>query len=109
MARPLYIYTKSYRNPSSDTDGYVLITGTEEKTEVFPATVSGIAVKVADNNVYIQLSNNGVTFDDKILLEASSYKNDIFTLSYQCKAIKLTNETTSGSANGRYQVLGFEV
>lgn len=109
MANPLSLYTKVYRNPTSNSDGYILITGSTEKIETFSLTTSGIAIKASDNNIYVQLSNDGVTFDDKILLEATEFKNDIFTLSYQCKAIKLSNENSSGSYNGKYQVLGMYI
>lgn len=109
MSSPLYIYTKSYRNPTSNVDGYKTILGTDENIEIFPHTVTGIAIKVSDNSVYVQLSNDGVSYDNKILMESDAYKNDTFTLSYMCKAVKFSNVNTSGSFNGKYQLLGFEV
>lgn len=51
MSNPLYIYTKSYRNPTSNVDGYKTILGTDENIEIFPHTVTGIAIKVSDNSV----------------------------------------------------------
>jgi len=101
------LYTHGYRNPTSDTDGYVTISATTENVETFASTTLAITIKARLNDIYIQMSSNGSTYDDKILLEAGTYNGDVLTVSFKCKSIKLTNADTSGTANGAYQVIGW--
>ena len=101
------LYTHGYRNPTSGTDGYVTISATTENVETFASTTLAITIKARLNDIYVELSSNGSTYDDKILLEAGDYNGDVLTVSFKCKCIKISNVVTSGTANGAYQVIGW--
>jgi len=93
------------RNPTTDTDGYVEISGTEVITETFSEVVNTIDIFAKDNDIYFQLSKDGITFGKKILLRGSI--NEVISLDFSCKAVKLSNVVTDGTANGKYQVVGY--
>lgn len=107
ITEPYKLYTNSYRNPSSNIDGYVTIAGSAINLETFTKQMLGITVKAKTNNIYIELSRDGSNFDNKILLEADVYSGDSISLSFACKAVRFSNEVTNGSANGRYQLMGW--
>ena len=93
------------RNPTSNSDGYITISGAEEKTETFSDVVNTIDIFARDNDIYFQLSKDGITFGNKILLRGSI--NEAISIDFSVRAVKLTNVVTDGSANGKYQVVGY--
>jgi len=97
-------FEKYERNPTSDTDGYITISGTDVKTETFSSVMSGFDIWTKDNDIYVQLSADGITWMDKVMLRGSL--NEIWSENIAVKAIKLSNVVTDGSANGSYQVIG---
>lgn len=107
ITEPYKLYTNSYRNPTSNTDGYILLNSNTIKTETFSKQMLGVTIKARLNNIYIELSSNGSTFDNKILLEADAYSGDSISLSFACKAVRFSNEITTGEANGKYQLIGW--
>lgn len=100
------ISEKYERNPTSDIDGYVEISGAEEKTETFSEEVNTIDIFSADNDIFFQLSTDGITFGKKIMLRGSI--NEVISLDFSVKAVKLTNVVTDGTKNGKYQVVGYK-
>jgi len=101
------LYTHGRRNPTSDIDGYITISGGDINIETFVKKTLAITIKARLNNIYVQLSSDGAIYDDKILLEANEYNGDVLTVSFKCKSIKFTNVVTSGIADGTYQVIGW--
>ena len=97
-------FEKYERNPTSDVDGYVTISGTDVKVETFSTVMSGFDIWTKDNDIYIQLSEDGVVWMEKIMLRGSL--NEIWSENIAVKAIKLSNVVTDGTANGSYQVIG---
>jgi len=97
------VFESYERNPTTDTDGYITISGSTTKTETFSQVMYKIDIVCKDNPIYIQISSDGSTWGDKIQLDAG----DVFSENISCKAVKLTNVTTDGSANGSYQVVGY--
>lgn len=94
------------RNPTSNVDGYITISGTEEKTEEFLEVMSVIDIFTKDNDIYYQLSADGVEFGKKVMLRGSL--NQTISIDFSVKAVKLTNVITDGSANGAYQVVAYK-
>jgi len=93
------------RNPSSDVDGYITISGSEVKTEEFSDVVNTVDIFTADNDIFIQISKDGKEFGKKIMLRGSL--NEVISIDFSVKAIKFSNVVTDGSANGKYQVVGY--
>ena len=107
ITEPYKLYTNSYRNPTSDIDGFVTIVGSATNLETFSKQMLGITIKSKTNDIYIELSNDGSNFDNKILMEAGEYFGDIIAVSYECSAVRFTNSDTSGSNDGKYQIIGW--
>jgi len=110
ITEPFKLYTQSFRNPTSDADGYVSVVGSAEAVETFTDKVLAIILKIHDNDVYVQLSYDGTNYDDKILLEAGDpdIGDDVLAVSYQAKSVKITNVNPSGTADARYQLIGWK-
>jgi len=93
------------RNPTSNVDGYVEISGSETKTEQFSDVVSTVDIFTADNDIYVELSKDGVEFLPKILLRGSI--NQAYSIDFSTKAVRFSNVVTDGTKNGKYQVVGY--
>jgi len=92
-------------NPTTGTEGYVTIDGAEVKTEEFSDVVNTLDIFTADNDLYVELSTDGSVFGKKILLRGSL--NEVLSIDFSVKAVRLRNVVTDGSANAKYQVVGF--
>jgi len=93
------------RNPTTNVDGYVEITGSEVKTEEFSSVMNTVDIFTADNDIYVELSNDGEQFFGKILLKGSL--NQTYSIDFSVKAVRFRNVVTDGTANGKYQVVGY--
>ena len=93
------------RNPTSNIDGYVLISGVEEKMEAFSTTMSRVDIRTRDNEIYMQLSSNGISWLPKILLRGDL--NEVVSMDFSVKSVRFTNVVTDGTKNGRYQIVGY--
>ncbi|RLF07878.1 MAG: hypothetical protein DRJ64_02160 [Thermoprotei archaeon] len=98
------VFDKYEVNPTSGTPGYIEISGSSVNTETFSEVMSKIDVMVNKYAIYIEISADGTTFGDKIMLEAG----DVFSEYVSCKAIRLSNVVTDGTQNGKYQVIGYK-
>ncbi|RKZ29250.1 hypothetical protein DRQ29_00330 [bacterium] len=98
------IYERYEVNPSSGTGGYITVLGGETKIETFSEVMSKVDIACKDNSIYIELSNDGVTYGGKIQLDAG----DVFSEQISVKAVRITNVTTDGTADGKYQVIGYK-
>jgi len=93
------------RNPSSNVDGYVEISGNEVKTEEFSSVMNTVDIFTTGNDIYVELSKDGQEFFGKILLMGSV--NQAYSIDFSVKAVRFRNVVTDGSANGKYQVIGY--
>jgi len=91
------------RNPTSNVDGYITITGTTVKTETFTEVNSTLIVWSRDNELYLEISPDGATWNPKILLRGDL--NEVFAQDLAVKAVKLRNVITDGTADSKYQVV----
>lgn len=96
---------ESYKVNPSSAAGYQTLNAGAVATEVFPVLVSKIDILGRDYDFYIQLSKDGVSFGDKILIEGSINTN--FEIESSIKAVKLVNRIITGSEDGRYQLVGW--
>lgn len=99
------IYEKSYVNPTTGISGYVEILADATSIETFPSNVYNLNIRAKNNSIYVELSSDGITYGDKILLEAGEYFGDTITLSFSCNSVRFSNSDIT--ENGSYQVIGW--
>ncbi len=109
ISEPYKLYTSYEINPTTGTEDFVTISGITTKTEVFTDLTLGITIVPQDNDMYVELSNDGITYNPKIRLRAgnSEVGDDVLSASFQCKSVRLTNVNTSGSYDAKYQLIGW--
>ena len=109
ISEPYKLYTSYEVNPSTGTIDYVTIPDSTIKVETFSNLTLGITIIPQYNDLYVELSNDGITYGPKIKLRSgnSELGDDVLSTSFQCKSIRLTNVNTSGSYNAQYQVIGW--
>jgi len=103
---PYTLYESYEVNPTTGTTGYKLIITTATSTETFANTTKAIMIAAKLNPIYIEISTNGISYGGKIQIDASTLGGQSFTTSYKCKAVRVSNVDTGGSANGSYQAIG---
>jgi hypothetical protein len=91
------------RNPTSNVDGYITITGTAVKTETFKEVNSSLVVWTRANELYLEVSPDGATWNPKILLRGDL--NETFAQDLAVKAVRLRNVVTDGTKDAKYQVV----
>jgi len=96
---------KYERNPSSNIDGWVTISGTAINTETFSEIQNSITVWTKDYELYIQVQRADGSWLPKILLRGDL--NEVFSQDIVARAIRLSNVVTDGTANASYQVVGW--
>lgn len=99
------IFETAERNPSSDADGWVALSSATAKTETFTELCERVDIYGKDFELYYQLSTDGSTFQDKILLRSDI--NQAVSLDFSVKAVKFVNADTGGSADASFQVIGY--
>lgn len=98
-------YEVSYVNPTTEISGYVEILSDATSVETFDTNVYNINIRAKTNSIFVELSSDGTTYGDKILLEAGEYFGDTITLSFSCKSVRFSNKDIT--KNGSYQVIGW--
>lgn len=99
------VFSRYYVNPTSNVVGFNTISGTAIITEAFPETVTRVDIYSKDADIYVELSNDGVVWGPKILVQGSL--NQVMSIDFEAKAVRFSNVVTDGTANGSYQVVGY--
>lgn len=95
----------SERNPTSDTDGWIALSGSTAKTELFTAEVSVVDIMSKDYDLYVQLSGDNVTFQPKKLMRGSI--NHMKSVDFVTLSAKFLNADTDGAHNASFEIVGY--
>ncbi len=93
------------RNPTSDDADMVSIGDVDVETETFSAVVSSVDLMSSVNDIYAELSKDGVTYGKKILLRGSV--NQTYSIDAVTKSVKFSNVDTTGANDGSYYLVGW--
>ncbi len=94
------------RNPTSDTDGWITIVAAVIKTETFSEVMSVVDIMTKSNELYVQLSADGITFQGKKLLRGDI--NHMKSVDFSCKSVRIINVDQTGANDGSYEVVGYK-
>ena len=99
------VFEKMERNPSTNVDGFVTIDGATVITETFSEVMSRIDVRTRLNELFMELSADGVGYFKPILLQGSL--NETVSIDFSVKSVKFRNVITDGTKNAQYQIVGY--
>lgn len=93
------------RNPTSDDNDYVTIAAAAVEIETFSEIMSSIDIMSKDNNIYVELSKDGIVYGEKILIRGNI--NQTYSVDVCTKSIRFSNVDTTGANDGSYYVVGW--
>lgn len=94
------------RNPTSATNGWVVLAAADTKTETFSATMSVIDIMSKSYEIYAELSMDGTTFMPKKLMRGDL--NHMKSIDFSCKAVRFSNVNTDAAHNGSFELVGYK-
>ncbi len=92
-------------NPTSQVSGFVTITGSAVKEEVFATSRRETDIMVKEQDVFVEIDPDGNGYKAKFMLPAS-IGLIIYAVPDRVKKIRFSNANTDGAHNGLYQVKG---